>query len=98
MRAPWHGRSRISVRVYQAPAAGGAARPGGHRQPDAPLPLRLSWGDLDSAPDPYGPDPVVFGPPRGERGETGAGRAFGCCGVRGAGMTCWACAPDGRPG
>ena len=48
---------------------------------------------------PGGPDPYVFGPLPGERAADPAyGRAFGCCGVRGPGMTCWACAPGGRPG
>lgn len=82
MRAPWHGRDRISIRVYQAPLPPPAQAVPAPRPVRWPVPVHMAGG----------PDPVVFGPlPGVQRHEAGAGRAFGCCGVRGPGMTCWAC-------
>lgn len=64
-----------------------------HRQPPAPDPGFLWYARL---PPPYGPDPVVFGPPQGPRPEPGyAGPEQHC--PRHPGVTwrggggCWAC-------
>lgn len=59
----------------------------------APRPVRAAtWGTLDGAPPPHGPDPAVFGTWR-PHGEPPAivSREWECCGVRGAGDRCWNC-------
>lgn len=59
---------------------------------------RMPVRELDRVRPPYGPDPLVFGPPGAPPqggGRSGAVRWCGCgCGQAGAGP-CWKC---GRPG